>query len=218
MMLNLIKKDLKLSMHPTSYIFLGLACLVFVPNYPYEVIFFFSTLSTFFVCLSSRENGDYTFSVALPIKKENVPLARIIVTVCLQISMMLLVGALGAIKCAVMQDMIINEVGLSANLTLVGNGALMLGVFNVIFFTMHFKKPSNVGLPFVSGVVSLFLLMSIFIVLRHVTNLYGVILNGSNSENTFPKAISMLVGIVAYVVLTIVSVKLSQHNFKKVDL
>lgn len=39
-MLNLIKKEIALCMHPTAFIFLFLAVLVFVPNYPYEVIFF----------------------------------------------------------------------------------------------------------------------------------------------------------------------------------
>ena len=44
-MLNLIKKEIALCMHPTAFIFLFFAVLVFMPNYPYEVIFFFSCLS-----------------------------------------------------------------------------------------------------------------------------------------------------------------------------
>ena len=40
-MLNLIKKEIALCMHPTAFIFLFFAVLVFVPNYPYEVIFLF---------------------------------------------------------------------------------------------------------------------------------------------------------------------------------
>ena len=33
-MLNLIKKEIALCMHPTAFIFLFFAVLVFVPNYP----------------------------------------------------------------------------------------------------------------------------------------------------------------------------------------
>ena len=43
-MLNLIKKEIALCLHPTAFIFLAFAALVFVPNYPYEVIFFFSCI------------------------------------------------------------------------------------------------------------------------------------------------------------------------------
>ena len=74
-MLNLIKKEIALCMHPTAFIFLFFAVLVFVPTYPYEVIFFFSCLSIFFCCMMTRENGDIAFSCALPVKKEHIPFA-----------------------------------------------------------------------------------------------------------------------------------------------
>ena len=68
-MLNLIKKEIALCLHPTAFIFRAFAALVFVPNYPYEVIFFFSCLSVFFCCMMTRENGDIAFSCALPVKR-----------------------------------------------------------------------------------------------------------------------------------------------------
>ena len=83
-MLNLIRKELALCMHPTAFIFLSFAVLVFVPNYPYEVIFFFSCLSVFFCCMMGRENGDIAFSCALPVKKEHIPLAKMLVVFGLQ--------------------------------------------------------------------------------------------------------------------------------------
>lgn len=75
-MLNLIKKEIALCMHPTAFIFLFFAVLVFVPNYPYEVIFFFSCLSIFFSCMMTRENGDIAFSCALPVKKRAYSLCK----------------------------------------------------------------------------------------------------------------------------------------------
>ena len=47
-MLNLIRKELALCMHPTAFIFIIYAALVFVPNYPYEVNYIFSCLSEYF--------------------------------------------------------------------------------------------------------------------------------------------------------------------------
>lgn len=100
-MLKLIKKEILLCLHPTSFIFLSFALLTFVPNYPYEVIFFFSCLSVYFSCIMSRENVDFAFTCALPVKKSVIPLAKILAAVGLQCILLLLTGIAGAVKGAV---------------------------------------------------------------------------------------------------------------------
>lgn len=217
-MLNLIKKELSLCLHPTAFIFLFFAVLVFVPNYPYEVIFFFSCLSIFFCCLMTRENGDIAFSCTLPIKKEHIPFAKMIVVFGLQCIILLLVAIIGAIKGAVLPaEQYVNQAGISANLALVGNGAILLGIFNLIFFPCYFKKPDKIGVPFVIAAIVIFLLIGVFIVLRWVTPLYSITLNGLNSENTGAKIAALAIGIVVYAVLSAVSCKLSMKNFQKID-
>ena len=217
-MLDLIKKELSLCMHPTAFIFLSFAVLVFVSNYPYEVIFFFSCLSVFFCCMMARENGDIAFSCALPVKKEHVPLAKMLVVIGLQCAILLLVGVMGAIKGAVLPaEQYVNQVGISANLALVGNGAVLLGVFNLIFFPRYFKAPEKIGVPFVIGAVAVFLLISVFIVLRWATPLYSVILNGLNSEHSAAKIAALTAGLVVYVGLSVISCNLSMKNFRKID-
>ena len=217
-MLNLIKKELSLCLHPTAFIFLFFAVLVFVPNYPYEVIFFFSCLSIFFCCMMTRENGDIAFSCTLPIKKEHIPFAKMIVVFGLQCIILLLVGIIGAIKGAVLPaEQFVNQAGISANLALVGNGAILLGIFNLIFFPCYFKKPDKIGVPFVIAAIVLFVLIGVFIVLRWVTPLYSITLNGLNSESTGAKIVALAIGIAVYVVLSAVSCKLSMKNFQKID-
>ena len=218
-MLNLIKKELRLCLHPTAFIFLSFAMLVFVPNYPYEVIFFFSCLSVFFSCVMTRENGDISFTCTLPVKKEQIPLAKMLVVFGLQCIIMLLVGILGAIKGAVLPAVqYVNQAGISANLVLVGNGAILLGIFNLIFFHRYLKNPDKIGVPFVISVIVVFFVIGVFIVLRWVTPLYSTTLNGLNSENTGAKLVALAIGIVIYAVLSAVSCKLSMKNFQRVDL
>lgn len=217
-MLNLIKKELSLCLHPTAFVFLFFAVLVFVPNYPYEVIFFFSCLSIFFCCMMTRENGDIAFSCTLPIKKEHIPFAKMIVVFGLQCIILLLVGIIGAIKGAVLPaEQYVNQAGISANLALVGNGAILLGIFNLIFFPCYFKKPDKIGVPFGIASIVLFVLIGVFIVLRWVTPLYSITLNGLNSENTGAKIVALAIGVAVYVVLSAISCKLSMKNFQKID-
>ena len=217
-MLNLIKKEITLCMHPTAFIFLFFAVLVFVPNYPYEVIFFFSCLSVFFCCMMTRENGDIAFSCALPVKKEHIPLAKMLVVFGLQGIVLLLVGLLGAVKGAVLPaEQYVNQAGISANLALVGNGAVLLGVFNLIFFPRYFRSPDKIGVPFVIGAVAVFLLIGVFIVLRWATPLYSVTLNGLNSQNIGAKTAALTIGLIVYIILSAISCMLSMKRFQRID-
>lgn len=218
-MVNLIKKELALCLHPTAFIFLSFAALVFVPNYPYEVIFFFSCLSVFFCCMMARENGDIAFSCALPVKKEHIPLAKILVTIGLQGIVLLLVGIIGTVKGAVLPaEQYVNQAGISANIVLVGNGAILLGIFNLIFFPRYFKKPDKIGVPFVIGAIVVFLLIGVFIVLRWAIPLYSTTLNGHNAVNTGAKAAALIIGFVVYIMLSAISCKLSMKYFQRVNL
>ena len=218
-MVNLIKKELELCMHPTAFIFLSFAALVFVPNYPYEVIFFFSCLSVFFCCMMTRENGDIAFSCALPVKKEHIPLAKMLVVIGLQCISLLLVGVIGAIKGAILPaEQYVNQAGISANIVLVGNGAVLLGIFNLIFFPRYFKQSDKIGVPFVIGAIVEFVLIGVFIVIRWATPLYSTTLNGLNTVNTGAKVIAFLLSCLLYLILTIISCKTSMKNFVKTDI
>ena len=217
-MLNLIKKEIALCLHPTAFIFLSFAALVFVPNYPYEVIFFFSCLSVFFCCMMTRENGDIAFSCALPVKKEHIPLAKMLVVIGLQCIILLLVGIIGAIKGAILPaEQYVNQAGISANIVLVGNGAILLGIFNLIFFPRYFKKPDKIGVPFAIGAIAVFLLIGVSIVLRWATPLYSITLNGLNSEHTGAKIAALGIGIAVYIILSAISCKLAMKRFQNID-
>ncbi len=217
-MLKLIKKEIALCLHPTAFIFLSFAALVFVPNYPYEVIFFFSCLSVFFCCMMTRENGDIAFSCALPVKKEHIPLAKMLVVIGLQCIILLLVGIIGAIKGAILPaEQYVNQAGISANIVLVGNGAILLGIFNLIFFPRYFKKPDKIGVPFAIGAIAVFLLIGVSIVLRWATPLYSITLNGLNSEHTGAKIAALGIGIAVYIILSAISCKLAMKRFQNID-
>ena len=218
-MLKLIKKEFVLCLHPTSVIFLFFSALVFVPNYPYEVIFFFSGLSVYFVCMASRENKDLSFTCALPVKKESVPLARILMTVILQCVLLLLTIIMGTIKeCILPADMQYNAVGISANIALAGNGALILGCFNLVFFPLYYRSPEKIGVPFVAAAALLFLLIGACVCLRWTVPLFSEVLNGGNTFHFGAKFTALSVGVGIYAAFTAAACVLSAKAFRKIDL
>lgn len=205
-------------MHPTAIIFLSFAFLVFVPNYPYEVIFFFSGLSVFFTCLTARENGDLAFTCCLPVKKSSVPTARILMVVILQCALLFATAIAVAIKeVAFPAEMQINYAGNAANLALLGFGAIVLGTFNLIFFTMHFKNPQKVGIPFVIASIAVFVLIAVFIALRWTVPFFSETINTTDPKNLGAKFAVLAVGLALYAVATWFAAWLSMKSFEKVD-
>ncbi len=165
----LIKKEFSLCLHPMAIAFLSFAALVFVPNYPYEVIFFFSGLSVFLICMSARENGDLAFTCSLPVKKRHVPLARVLAAVMLQCALLFLTALCTLIKQTAFPDeMLVNLAANSANLAFCGFGAFLLGVFNLVFFPLHYQDPHKVGVPFVIAAAVQFVLIGLMIAIRHL--------------------------------------------------
>lgn len=57
----LLKKEWKLVMMPVPLLFLLLSALVLVPNYPYYVTFFYTTLGIFLMMqFAARKPGTFT--------------------------------------------------------------------------------------------------------------------------------------------------------------
>lgn len=218
-MLNkLIKKELSLCLHPTAFIFLAMALFVFIPNYPYEVMFFFSGLSVFFICLTARENGDLAFSCVLPISKSQVPVARILTTVIFQCALVLLASVTVTVKeCVYAVDAQINYAGNTANVAFLGYGFMLLGVFDIIFFPLHFKRPDNVGIPFLIASAVIFVLIGLGIVFRWTVPFVVNVLNTPDPQYIGAKLGVLAAGAVVYAACVALSCKLSSRNFVKVD-
>ena len=213
----LIKKEFSLCLHPMAVVFLSFAALVFVPNYPYEVIFFFSGLSVFFICMAARENGDLAFTCSLPVRKRSIPLARIIVAVMFQCALLLLTALSIVMKQAFFPDeLLVNLVGNSANLAFCGFGALLLGVFNLVFFPLHYKNPTKIGVPFVISSVVLFLFIGVMIAIRQFP-FYAPLL-APDFVNYGVKLAVLLCGLVLYCIMTALAAWLSGKKFERVDL
>ena len=94
-MKNLLYKELKLSVHPLTYIFVGLMSLsAIAPTFPSFVpLVYFGACYTFlFIGMNkTTTTNDLLYTCMLPIKRKDVVKARIFSTTLLQLIMLLLV-------------------------------------------------------------------------------------------------------------------------------
>ena len=140
-MKQLIKKEFLLAAHPTGYLFLGLASMMLIPSYPLTVTFFYPCLGIFFVSMTARENRDIFYSVLLPVKKRDAVKARFLLCAFFQVGQILLCIPLFFLRALYPPEG--NIVGLDANLALPGFGLMLMGLFNLIFFPLHYKNPNK---------------------------------------------------------------------------
>ncbi len=214
-MWKLFKKELSLCLHPAAILFIFLGAFVVIPNYPYEVMFFFSGLGAFFICLTARENGDLAFTCALPVEKKRIAYARILLCVALQGAQALFALACTLVKAPLFQ--MPNYAGMDANLALFGLGALMLGTFNLIFFPLYFSNPNKVGKPFLIASVALFLLVTLDVICCYVCPFWAK-LDTPDPAYLVRKLAFFFAALALYCGFTLGSFLISGRRFSQFDL
>ena len=114
-MKNLILKDLKLSVHPTTAIYAVIpGGLMFVPAYPRSMAFLYSVIGVFVIFQCDLQNHDRTFCCLLPVTKKQIVKSRVLSVILIQLGLMLI-----SIPCAVAARTILkntsNPAGMNAN-------------------------------------------------------------------------------------------------------
>jgi len=215
-MRNMLYKEFKLALHPTSMIFLSLSAMMLIPNYPYYMIFFYTTLAIFFTCLSGRENHDIFYSMTLPIRKRDIVKSRFTLVIILE-----LLQILTAIPFALIRSTFSlpgNLVGMDANVAFFGLSFLMLGLFNLVFFTKYYKDTDKVGKSFLWGTIAITLYMIIAEIGVHVVPFMKNTLDTKDPEFLLVKLWVLAAGIVMYSILTFFSYQKSVRSFEVLDL
>ncbi|MDK2812846.1 MAG: hypothetical protein PWQ08_101 [Clostridiales bacterium] len=212
----LLQKELRLAMHPAALLFLGLSALLIIPNYPYYVTFFYTTLGIFFICLTGRETQDVLYSALLPVAKKDIVTARVLVAVGLQLLQMVI-----AVPFAVLRQRLIptgNEVGMDANIALFGISLMMLGVFNWVFFTRYYHNVQKVGMPFNIACAVYFVLLCVAEAAAHIVPFVRDKLDTPDPQYLAEKLVVLAVGAVLYTLFTLAACRRAQSLFKKQDL
>lgn len=215
-MRQLLNKELKLALHPACLMFLGLSAMILIPSYPLSIIFFYSCLGVFFVCVTGRENKDVFYTMLLPVQKRDLVKARFLLVILLQVAQVVL-----CVPFLFLRDLyppVGNVVGMDANLALPGFGLLLLGVFNLLFFRGYYKDPNKVGSPFLLGCIGVFLCVCFTEALPHMVPFVRDRLDTPGLAFLPEKLLCLLAGTLLYVLLTALAYRSSARSFEALDL
>ena len=215
-MKNLLYKEVRLALHPTNFIFLTFFLRVFIPGYPYYVAPFWTILGVNFLCMNGRENHDVDYSLLLPVRKRDIVKARITVVCALELLQLLLAVPAFIIKDAVMP--MDNPLGMEANLAFVGISLVLLGVFNLLFFTRYYKNTNKVGAPFVVAMAVYWVLLILAEAMTYFVPFFQYELDTRGTQFLGAKLAVLAVGAAAFAALTFLAYRSSAKSFEKLDL
>ena len=214
--MTLLKKEWKLVMMPVPLLFLFLSALVLIPNYPYYVTFFYTTLGIFLMMQSARENRDLYYMALLPVTKREMVKARF--SLVLTIEMLQVLVCIPFLLIRASYADLKNAVGIEANVAFLGFSFVLLGLFNRIFFPMHYKNAYDLGKPFVVSSIALALGMVILETLQHALPYLNDVCDSYAAADQLRQIPVLLGGLLVFALLTRRSFTCSVRRFEKADL
>jgi len=213
---KLLKKEFTLCMHPTGYIMLLMSAFVLIPGYPYTVSCFYIGLAIYFICLTARENHDASYTLTLPVSREEAVRARILLCCCLELVQMLLMGLMILVKFAI--GTMPNPAGLDAGVALIGDGFITYAIFNMIFFPRYFRDINKPGQAFMFAAAAVFVWIAAVVVSTYAVPFFRDVLDQPDPAFMSDKLLFTLGGAALYFAGTASAARRSEKKFAAVDL
>lgn len=207
---------MKLSVHPTSYLFLPLAAMLLIPNYPYYVAFFYQTLGIFFIFLTGNATNDVLFTALLPIRKRDAVKARFVTVILFELLQIVVSIPFIAMRYTIFP--LENLAGMDANIALLGLALMMYAIFNLVFLPMFYKTAYKTGVPFLVSCLAMTLFAIVAEVIIQLNPGIKSLLD-TTSTTVIPQQAGVLcAGILVFMLLTVLAYAQSVKRFEKLDL
>lgn len=217
-MRNIMRKELRLSASPLSYLFIMFGVMFLIPGYPILCGVFFVTLGIFQSFQTAREANDIVFSALLPIAKRDVVKGKYLFVCFIELCSFLLMAIATVLRMTVMSgaQAYRHNALMNANLFALGMALLIFGLFNLIFVGGFFRTAYKFAKPFVTYIIVAFLLICVGEAVHHVPGLESV--NAFGFEHILLQFSLFALGAACYVILTLISFRVSCKNFETIDL
>lgn len=217
-MINILRKEVKLSASFLSFIFVLFGFMFFIPGYPILCGAFFATLGIFQSFQNARETNDIVFSALLPVAKKDVVKGKYLFVCIIELCSVLIMAAAVIIRntSLVNSPVYRNNALMNANCFALGMSFLIFGIFNAVFVGGFFKTAYKFLRPFIIYIVFCFIIIIIGETLHHIPGLEW--LNSFGSEHLVKQIVLLLAGIIAFIMLTFLSCRKACERFEIIDL
>lgn len=215
---KLLIKELKLTASAITYFFILFGIMFFIPGYPVLCGAFFSTLGIYKSFEAAREANDTVFSALLPVAKKDVVKGKYAFVCVIELCTILVMCIPVILRMSVLSDSSVyrNNFMMNANLFALGAAFILFGLFNLIFVGGFFKTAYKLGKPFIIFIIVNFLMIGVFELLHHMPGLSA--LNAFGTDHFGLQITLLSAGMIAYLLLTVLSCSKACADFEKIDL
>lgn len=216
-MKKLFYKEMKLSANPLSYWFITFSAMAMLPRYPILVGAFFICLGMFHTYQQIREYDDITYTVMLPVKKQDVVIAKYLFVLFIECTAFILCTLLTIIRMKVLGNAVpyVTNQLMNANAAYFGYVLIVFAAFNSIFLAGFFKTAYQIGKPFILFCVAGFIIIIIGETLHHIPHLES--LNDPASVSV-PQVVILVIGVAVFMLCTWGSYQKAVKDFEAIDL
>ena len=215
--MRLLYKEMRLCLHPVAALALGLGALILIPNYPYTVSFFYMTLGIFFICLDGRENHDAAFTLTLPVSRAELVRGRLLFAALLELAQLLACAGFALLRRALLGGAA-NQAGMEANVALFGEGFLLFGLFNAVFFPGLYRNIEKVGVAFLKASVAVFAYIVLAVAATYAVPFVRDVLDTPDPAHLGAKLGFLALGAAVWAGLTTLALRVSRRRFEALDL
>lgn len=231
-MKNLLYKEFKLSVHPLTYLFMGVMALVCLsPGMPsFLGPLYFSIVYTFlFIGMNkTTTTNDLYYTCNLPIRREDVVKARIFSTTALQLVDLVILFAMMAIETFLIEAKMSPEdlekllaqtypgIGIRQGIFLGGSFLICYGVFDLIYLPWFYKTGKSIIGNMFAGLFAVAIVGAALVTIpRFAFN--DLITIGSPNANYFLQFGFLAFAIAFWFASKVIACKISTKNLKKLD-
>ena len=214
----MLKKELRLTALPLTYLFIGFGFMTLIPGYPILCGVFFVTLGIYQSFQSAREANDIVYSALLPVAKRDVVKGKYLFTAFIELCAFALMAVLTVLRMTLLADAAVYRQNplMNANPFFLGMALLLFGLFNVLFLGGFWKTAYKIGKPFILYIIAAFLAMGAAETLHHIPGLEA--LNAFGLEHAALQLSLLLCGAALYAAMTYLSYRKSCERFETIDL
>lgn len=215
-MKNLLIKELRLTVHPLTWIFLAFAVMTLIPGYPILVGSFFICFGIFQTFQSGRESNDVLYTALLPLAKGDAVRARYTTVTFFQMLAFLLMALLTALRMTTLRDSPVytGNFMMNANLVYLGYVLVIFALFDLFFVGPFYRTAYKFGKPFILFLIVSFLFVSLGETMHHLPGLAFL----NTCENLPVQLCILLVCLAFYILSAVLSCKRACRSFELLDL
>ena len=215
-MKNLLVKEIRLSSHILTYLFLAFTAMTFIPGYPILISAFFICFGIFQTFQNVRETNDVLYTVLLPAEKRDAVKARFAFVCVIQLAAFVLFAVFTALRMTLLGDAApyAENPMMNSNPVFLAFILIVFAEFNALFVGPFYKTAYKFGRPFIAFITVSMITVGVAEALHHIPGL-GFL---NTAEKLPVQFAALFVSAALYAALTASSCVKAQRRFDLLDL